>query len=229
MRYKGGGRSRKNPLYFGRRSDYVPAKLNQMDEADLRKEYSRLRDIAQKRLKRMASEWSWTESYKQNVYAFNKLSAIRDKRTLVHKLSQLSRFVTAETGSASGLNRQRNKALATLHSHGYDFVTKENFREFIDFLEWARSLRIARMYDSERVADIWGAVQETKSKEEIEKMFLKYEEKLKIDDPIISAEEKTSSTIMRKSAVSAVKAVKKAAKASKKTTKRGRSGRKGRR
>lgn len=222
MRYKGGSRSRKNPLSFGRRSNYVPAKLNQMDEADLRREYSRLRDIAQKRLKRMEAEWSWTESYKQNVYAFNKLSAIHDKRTLVHKLSQLSRFVTAQNGTASGLNRQRAKALATLHSHGYDFVTKENYREFTDFMEWARSLKIARMYDSERIADIWGAVQETKSKEEIEKMFLEFEKKKKIDDPIISAEEKTSSTIMRKSAGAAVKAAKKAGK-------RGRSGRKGRR
>ena len=229
MRYKGGGRSRKDPLSFGRRSEYIPAKLNQMDESDLRKEYSRLRDIAQKRLKRMENEWSWTESYKQNVYAYNKLSAIHDKRTLVHKLSQLSRFVTAVSGSVSGLNRQRDKALATLHSHGYDFVTKENFREFTDFMEWARSLKIARMYDSERIADIWGAVRASKSKDEVEKMFLEFEEKNKIYDPIISAEQETSSTIMRKSAGSAVEAAKKSTKAAKKSTKRGRSGRKGRR
>ena len=199
MRYKGGGKSRKDVLGLGDRKDYTPVKLAQYDEAILRKEYSRLRDIAQKRLNRMAKNWSWTEAYKQNVYAYNKLSAIHDKRTLVYKLSQLGRFVTAKTGSASGLASQRDAALKTLHEHGYTFVNKNNWESFSQFMAWAKDVTISHMWDSERVADWWTVHHIGRSVERVREMYLEWMAAGMRNDPIVSAEKAISSTIMRAS------------------------------
>lgn len=206
MRYKGGANARKNVLGLGDRKEYIPVKLAQYDEAILRKEYSRLRDIAQKRLKRMEKNWSWTEVYKQNVHAYNKLSAIHDKRTLVHKLSQLGRFVTAQTGSASGLASQRDAALKTLHEHGYTFVNKSNWESFSQFMAWAKDVTISRMWDSERVANWWTVHHIGHSAERVRELYLEWMAAGMRDDPLVSAEKAISSTIMRAS--KAVKAVK---------------------
>lgn len=206
-RYKGGGKARKSPLNLGKRSDYIPAKLNQMDEAMLRKEYSRLRDIAQKRIKRMEKDWDWTKTYKYNVYNYNKLSAIKDKRSLVHKLSDIARFLTADTGAVSGLVKQRNKAILTLHKHGYKFVNAKNWRDFSEFMTWAEDLAIGRMYDSSRIVDVWSAsYKKLGDPEKVKELFMEFEAKKRIDDKVISAEKNISSTIMRAS--KAVKAVK---------------------
>lgn len=207
-RYRGNKASR-NVLKLGKLSDYVPAKLAAQDEKTLRKEYSRLRDIAQKRLKRMdESGWDWTEEYKQNRYAFAKTSMLKEKRDLQYKLSQVARFLTSSRGSVSGLKESTQSAIDTLHQHGYDFVNMGNFKEFADFMEWARSLVIGRMYDSDRIAEKWGDLRGKFSRERVHKMFIEYEEKKNIDDPVTSKEKEVSSSIMRKSAGSAVKAAK---------------------
>ena len=79
---------------------YTPSEIKAKLEAggdlakQVRKEYTRLRDISQKRLKRLAAAgYTDTEIYQRNYKHYPKLKDIKSKSELAQRLSDLSRFV----------------------------------------------------------------------------------------------------------------------------------------
>lgn len=161
MPYKGGKRDKAKLLY--REEVYTPEGAKTLSDKQLRKEYSRLRSIARKRLERFeGTEWTDTQVYKLNVGQYKPLKEIKNDRELRHLLSDVASFVTAETGSVSGLEKQREKGVQTLNERGYDFVTKENYRKFADFMEYARVANLNKLYDSKRVAQFYDAAEKRK-------------------------------------------------------------------
>lgn len=151
--YKGGARERARLSYD--EEWYTPAHLlsGTISEQDIKKEYSRLRSIARKRLERFENtEWTDTQVYKQNKGRYIPVKEISSKYDLAYRLSALARYITADTSSVQGLKTQRRKSLESLHSSGYTFVNKKNFNDFGKFMEDYRSKKLDRMYDSKRVA-----------------------------------------------------------------------------
>lgn len=143
---------------------YVPANLRSgnIPASEIRKEYSRLRDIAQKRLARMAStKWADTQTFKQNYGFYPKLKDIkkgdgdRISSDLAYKLSALARFVSSETSTITGNERIEKRNLETLHEHGFDFVNKDNYIAFGKFMEEYRQQRQDRIYDSGDAAETY--------------------------------------------------------------------------
>jgi hypothetical protein len=154
MPYKGGRRDKAKLLY--REEVYTPEGAKTLTDKQLRKEYSRLRSIARKRLERFeGTEWTDTQVYKLNAGQYKPLKEIKTDRELRHLLSDVARFVTADTGSVSGLEKQREKGVRTMQERGYDFVTKDNYRKFADFMEYARVANLNRLYDSKRIAQFY--------------------------------------------------------------------------
>ena len=149
---------------------YTPANLKSMimsgDKAQIsavRKEYTRLRDIAQKRLKRLAQAgYEETEAYKRNINHYPKLSEIKTDYELMGRLSDLSRFITAKGSTVSGRKEIEQKTLETLHSHGYNFVTSDNLWDFGKFMEEYRHQKLDMLYDSGDAADLYGLVEKHK-------------------------------------------------------------------
>lgn len=114
-------------------------------DREIRAVYTRLRDIAQKRIKRLGeSEWRSSETYQRYKFGFPKLSQIPNRTTLSYELARLSRFVSAKTTTVSGLKHQRSEQLKSLKKHGYDFVNKENIDKFGQFMEDFRNKEIGR-------------------------------------------------------------------------------------
>lgn len=143
---------------------YQPAKLRAEMKAgnlkEIRKEYTRLRDISQKRLKRMGkSMFKDTQMYKRNVNHYPLLKDIQSESELAARLSDLSRFIMSQTSTVSGMNAQMNKSLKTLHEHDYNFVTKENFISFGKFMEEYRFQKLDEMYDSGDAAETYDALE----------------------------------------------------------------------
>jgi len=144
---------------------YQPRNLRQQMKAgnlgEIRKEYTRLRDISQKRLKRMGQTmWKDTQTYQRNVHHYPKLKDIKSEAELAHRLSDLSRFITAKTSSVSGMESQMKKALKTLHEHDYNFVSKENFLQFGKFMEEYRFQKLDEMgYDSGTAAEAFNQLE----------------------------------------------------------------------
>ena len=132
---------------------YYPYRLEQMDEGALRKEYTRLRKIANKRLARLqASKYKDTDLAKEYAGGFEILANVTD---LPRELTILARFVASEKSSISGLKRMEKKAISTLHQHGYTFVNAGNVGQFGSFMEEMRQAGYTKLYSSEFLANWW--------------------------------------------------------------------------
>lgn len=143
------------------------------NRSQVRKEYTRLRDIAQKRLKRLeAAGYSDTQVYKLNIKHYPKLKDIKTDYELMGRLSDLSRFVLSKMSTVSGRKEVEQKTLSTLHEHGYTFVTSDNLRAFGDFMEVYRNQKLDMLYDSGDAAELYGLVEKHKiDPEQLKKDF----------------------------------------------------------
>lgn len=124
---------------------------------EIRAEYTRLRDIAQKRLKRMGeTKFRETNTYKFNVKHYPKLKDIKSINELAGRLADLARFIIDPYGTLAKQKEIMKKSLTTLHEHDYTFVTEENYIEFGKFMEYYRDTHYDEIYDSGDAADAYG-------------------------------------------------------------------------
>ena len=112
---------------------------------EMRKQYSELRSIARKRVERLGKgEFSWTQTYRKAFYEFytkyRPLASLGgiSKSDFARLIRDLKGFVGNKEMSTRGLQNIRSKSLDTLRSNGFDFVTKENWKEWTEFMEWWR-------------------------------------------------------------------------------------------
>ena len=146
------GKLNKTPLAWDY-DEYYPYRLEQMDERALRKEYTRLRKVANKRLARLQeSKYKDSELAKEYAGGFEILANVAD---LPRELTTLARFVASEKSSISGLKRMETKAISTLHQHGYTFVNAGNVGQFGAFMEEMRQAGYSKLYSSEFLANWW--------------------------------------------------------------------------
>lgn len=143
---------------------YTPQnlKLQLLDgnKSQVRKEYTRLRDIAQKRLKRLeAAGYADTQAYKLNIKHYPKLKDIKTDYELIGRLSDLSRFILSKMSTVSGRREVEEKTLETLHLHGYEFVNSSNLKDFGKFMEEYRNQKLDMIYDSGDAADLYGIIE----------------------------------------------------------------------
>lgn len=115
-------------------------------EADIRREYTALRDIAQKRLARLgASEYKESEFFKSFTGSFQKTGEIGrgDIATLSKALRSVSKFVESPLSTLSGQKKYESDMIQTLQERGYDFINRSNFRQFGYFMQHMRDLGFA--------------------------------------------------------------------------------------
>ena len=95
-----------------------------------RKEYQRLRKYvnqAQKRIKQ-SKEFSWVQTYEKR---FPALSKIKSETELNAQLSAISQFLTTNRVNVTRLRQERQ---AMIEKYGDLGLTKQNYREFINWL-----------------------------------------------------------------------------------------------
>lgn len=142
---------------------YTPGGLTMLHPdqvATARREYQRLRRVAEKRLARLgASEFADSEAYRRNVGKFTPLSQVSSNRELGALLYQVRNFLDARRSSVTGQRAIIKQQLETLHEHGYTFVNKSNLKAFGEFMEAARAAAGGRLYASDRVAEMYDAAE----------------------------------------------------------------------
>lgn len=139
--------------------------LKATGEAEARKEYQRLRRIAQKRLARFeGTQYEDTEAYKNRAikHPFKPSSELKDVRALQAALSDVRGFLDSERSTISGLKRIDKKAVSTLQANGYTFVNMGNIKAFGKFMEAVRIKAGRRMFASDRVAEMYEAAEKKK-------------------------------------------------------------------
>ncbi len=169
---------------FGEGENYTPAALSRFTESEIEKEYMRLRRAAVGRLKTIGkSEFSESDIYNENKNRFNmtakQIEREGGRSLLKYRLSSVYRFLSKKTSSVTGLREISNKTLATLHEHGYNFITTDNQYDFGRFMDAVRASAEAMRYDSERVANLfdWANKKKIPTDELIEKFELFMEKK----------------------------------------------------
>lgn len=107
----------------------------------LRSEYSRMRDVAQKRLKRLAkSDFSQAKALQERPAGFPKLKDIRSQ-DFPYAMNELYRFVAAKGSTVQGQKEIRAKTIATFAEHKVH-ITEEEYPEFIKILEKMRKQKL---------------------------------------------------------------------------------------
>lgn len=84
---------------------YTPYALESWPDKQMRKEYTRLRDIAQKRIKRLSEDpiSGTSDVYKEFAGGFPTLKAMRgDRKALEQALADVARFVRAKGSTVGG-------------------------------------------------------------------------------------------------------------------------------
>lgn len=142
-----GGSGRSAVSFKWQREEYTPTGLQGVPTQEINKEYSRLRDIAMKRMTRLEKSVNSEEfgDMKQarnflNYYAprFKKLKDIKSPKQLRRALSDLRYYLDSPYGSVAGYKDVRRKQIQTLHEHGLTWINTKNIAEFQDFMEWIK-------------------------------------------------------------------------------------------
>lgn len=117
---------------------------------DLRAEYTRMRDVAQKRLGRLGKAFPKSKTYQQHAAGFKKLHDIPQK-DLGKAFSELAKFLRAKGSTVSGQKEIKQKTINTFQEQGLPLNPK-NYDRVIDILERARLEKL--VYGSDEIIDL---------------------------------------------------------------------------
>lgn len=112
----------------------VMNRLKEGERADIRKEYTRLRDIAQKRIKRGGLD-----------VRIPKLRELANNSELAKNFAFLNRFIASETSTAEGRKRIRQREVETLERHQFSGINTKNVGDFNRFMAWYREKYTAEL------------------------------------------------------------------------------------
>lgn len=141
--------------------EYYPDILTSLHtERELRQEYTRLRDIAQKRIKRLlASEFSESQTALKWSKGVPRLSDMRSKSDIAHGLTDLSSFLESPYSTLTGQRETRAKQRATLERHypGLDLSGKK-FDDFTKFMNAMRAYQLDKLFGSDRALILYRTI-----------------------------------------------------------------------
>lgn len=103
--------------------------LKKYPDKELKVEYTRLRDIAQKRNKRLQQA-----GLPARPYDFKKLRDISDRQSLISNLVDVHSFVASKMSTVRGARTARKRAVETFQNKGFSDITEENYDKFAQFL-----------------------------------------------------------------------------------------------
>lgn len=157
------------------RGDYTPFAIQEVwSEKEARKEYSRLRNIVVKRLKRIRETEPEAKVLERwTPESFKSLKDIKDIRDLSHLLSDVAYLVNAKTASLTGRKEIKKQTIEALQEQGIDIDSKD-LKRFGDFMTLVRDFASDRLYDSERASTIFSDYKETSDNRELLDMYKEF-------------------------------------------------------
>lgn len=120
-------------------------------EREVKQEFTRLRDIAQKRIKRMGkSEFSESDTFQKYQNGWTQLKDIK-KEDLATAFHELQTFVGSKKSAIKGQREAQKKTIETLQESGLN-VTKKNYWAFWSVMHEMRSRKI--LYGSDKALEL---------------------------------------------------------------------------
>ena len=120
------------------------------DMATMRSEYTRMRDVAQKRLHRLEKQFPNAKALQSHPQGFPKLREI-DPRDFAKAFSELAKFVRAKGSTVTGQRDIRRKTIKTWQEQGVN-LNERHYDTAIKILEEMRRQKI--VYGSDKVVEL---------------------------------------------------------------------------
>ena len=120
------------------------------DMATMRAEYTRMRDVAQKRIKRLGQQFPESKAYQSHAKGFPKLRDL-DPRDFAKAFSELAKFVKAKGSTVTGQKEIKNKTIKTWQDQGLN-LNQKNYDKTIKILEEMRKQKI--VYGSDKAVEL---------------------------------------------------------------------------
>ena len=161
--------------------------------AEARAEYSRLRKIAEKRLRRMGqSRFEYTDIYQRYRDSFAPLPRGASEERVRKKLSDVAHFVELQTASISGMKSSQAKQVETMQEQGFTFINEGNVNDFNRYMQRVNQVakELRKDYSQTAVEMFHDAEEADLDPMEVAEDFLEYLEGVKeIPEPPESDEE----------------------------------------
>lgn len=127
------------------------ARLGTKDDlSTMRSEYTRMRDVAQKRIKRLAKQFPESKAYQTHEKGFAKLKDL-DPRDFPKAFAELAKFVKAKGSTVTGQKQIKEKTIKTWQDQGLNLNSK-NYDKTIKILEEMRKQKI--VYGSDKAVEL---------------------------------------------------------------------------
>lgn len=127
------------------------ARLGTRDDlATMRAEYTRMRDVAQKRIKRLGKQFPESKAYQSHQKGFAKLKDL-DPRDFPKAFAELAKFVKAKGSTVTGQKQIKEKTIKTWQDQGLNLNSK-NYDKVIKILEEMRKQKI--VYGSDKAVEL---------------------------------------------------------------------------
>ena len=120
------------------------------DIVTMKAEYTRMRDVAQKRIKRLAEKFPESKTYQYNQRGFAKLKEL-DIRDLPKAFAELAKFVKAKSSTVSGQREIKQKTIKTWQDQGLN-LNSQNYDKTIKILEEMRKQKL--VYGSDKAVEL---------------------------------------------------------------------------
>ena len=120
------------------------------DMATMRAEYTRMRDVAQKRIKRLGKQFPESKAYQSHKQGFAKLKDL-DPRDFPKAFAELAKFVKAKGSTVTGQKQIKEKTIKTWQDQGLNLNSK-NYDKVIKILEEMRKQKI--VYGSDKAVEL---------------------------------------------------------------------------
>lgn len=127
------------------------ARLGTKDDlSTMRSEYTRMRDVAQKRLHRLEKAFTESKAVQNHPSGFPKLKDI-DPRDFAKAFADLAKFVKAKGSTVTGQKQIKEKTMKTWQEQGLNLNSK-NYDKTIRILEEMRNRKI--FYGSDKAVEL---------------------------------------------------------------------------
>ena len=124
---------------------------NKDDWSAIRTEYTRLRDIAHKRITRLGeSEFKKSAAYQAHKMDFPKLRDL-DPRDIPAAMADIVKFLKAKTSTVSGQRSRREKTIREWREQGLD-LNKGNYNQVMALMKEMRTRKL--LYGSDKVVEL---------------------------------------------------------------------------
>lgn len=124
---------------------------NRDDWSAIKAEYTRLRDIAHKRITRLGkSEFKKSAAYTSHKGDFPKLRDL-DPRDIPAAMAEMAKFLQAKTSTVTGQRSRRSKTIKAWQKQGLD-LNEKNYNKVMALLKEMRSRKI--LYGSDKVVTL---------------------------------------------------------------------------